>query len=114
MQALVYLHLERKIHRDVKAGNILVAGDGSVRYRKNCINMLFENKHISNNAFHFREGRGGGFFLEVEEPPPPSKAASCMYPADFLTLLEPSLVLYSKSYIKVETNLVLISIWNLV
>lgn len=32
MQALVYLHLERKIHRDVKAGNILVAGDGSVRY----------------------------------------------------------------------------------
>lgn len=31
ISALAYLHSERKIHRDVKAGNILVAADGSVK-----------------------------------------------------------------------------------
>jgi serine/threonine-protein kinase 24/25/MST4 len=31
LSALAYLHAERKIHRDVKAGNILVAGDGSIK-----------------------------------------------------------------------------------
>lgn len=31
VQALAYLHAERKIHRDVKAGNMLVAANGSVR-----------------------------------------------------------------------------------
>ncbi|CAM9723806.1 unnamed protein product [Discosporangium mesarthrocarpum] len=31
LQALNYLHTERKIHRDIKASNILVASDGTVR-----------------------------------------------------------------------------------
>ncbi|KAJ1412011.1 kinase-like domain-containing protein [Ochromonadaceae sp. CCMP2298] len=31
LTALVYLHSERKIHRDVKAGNILVSGEGNVK-----------------------------------------------------------------------------------
>jgi len=31
LSALAYLHSERKIHRDVKAGNVLVAGDGSIK-----------------------------------------------------------------------------------
>ncbi len=29
--ALKYLHSERKIHRDVKAGNLLVASDGALK-----------------------------------------------------------------------------------
>ena len=31
LRALRYLHHERKIHRDVKAGNLLLAADASVR-----------------------------------------------------------------------------------
>lgn len=31
LMALNYLHAQRKIHRDVKAGNVLVAGNGSIR-----------------------------------------------------------------------------------
>jgi serine/threonine protein kinase len=31
VQALAYLHGERKIHRDIKAANVLVAADGTVR-----------------------------------------------------------------------------------
>lgn len=31
ISALAYLHSERKIHRDIKSGNILVASDGSVK-----------------------------------------------------------------------------------
>lgn len=31
LSALEYLHLERKIHRDVKAGNLLVSGDGNIK-----------------------------------------------------------------------------------
>ena len=31
LSALEYLHSERKIHRDVKAGNLLVSGDGNIK-----------------------------------------------------------------------------------
>ena len=31
LTALEYLHQERKIHRDVKAGNLLVSGDGNIK-----------------------------------------------------------------------------------
>ena len=31
LRALRYLHHERKIHRDVKAGNLLLAADATVR-----------------------------------------------------------------------------------
>ena len=46
LRALRYLHSERKIHRDVKAGNLLLAADATVHVVRPALCLCAAHSHL--------------------------------------------------------------------